>query len=556
MAIHIGYERGGWRGLIAAGVCFIMPAVLIVLVLAWAYVEYGSTPQGDALLYGIKPVIIAIVLQALVRLAPKALKSPLLWVIGAAALALYLLGYNELLILFGGAFLFMGVQALRGFSGTLALVLLGGGPAAVLQADTAAPITLWRIFLVFLKVGALLYGSGYVLLAFLRNDLVVNYGWLTDQQLLDAVAVGQFTPGPVFTTATFVGYLLAGVPGAVVATIGIFLPSFLFVALLARIMPHLRKSQWTAAFLDGINVTALALMAGVLWQIGQRGHRRHSHCDPGPCRCLPAVSVQDQLGMAGGSGRPHRAGALLCAGPVLELAYGGTMKIAVQALDCRYDLAGRLVAGQPVQPHQGLAILAHHDPAQPPILLEEIACVHKAAAHEEIVGLAFGQLAQRSCRTGDIRVGKLTVGRQPQQVYDAGRHLPHLVAQHRHQLARGGLRRIWRARIGSPATYDGGAQIDGTQPAHFDIKGRVRLERHGEIRAALLGRGVRLILQRKAFLAQQQQGRLEFGPQVEQPAHIAALLSLARILVRLLPANSRKRRESRTQPANSDLNSP
>ena len=276
MAIHIGYERGGWRGLIAAGVCFIMPAVLIVLVLAWAYVEYGSTPQGDALLYGIKPVIIAIVLQALVRLAPKALKSPLLWVIGGAALALYLLGYNELLILFGGAFLFMAVQALRSFSGTLALVLAAGTRAGLflglLQTDPAsatAPITLWRIFLVFLKVGALLYGSGYVLLAFLRSDLVVNYGWLTDQQLLDAVAVGQFTPGPVFTTATFVGYLLAGVPGAAVATIGIFLPSFLFVALLARLMPHLRKWPWTAAFLDGINVTALALMAGVLWQIGR-----------------------------------------------------------------------------------------------------------------------------------------------------------------------------------------------------------------------------------------------------------------------------------------------
>ncbi|MFN8465810.1 MAG: chromate efflux transporter [Caldilineaceae bacterium] len=276
MAIHIGYERGGWRGLIAAGVCFIMPAVLIVLVLAWAYVEYGSTPQGDALLYGIKPVIIAIVLQALVKLAPKALKSPLLWVIGVAALGLYLLGYNELLILFGGAFLFMAVQVLRGFSGTLALLLAGGARTALfgglLQADAASattPITLWRIFLVFLKVGALLYGSGYVLLAFLRSDLVVNYGWLTDQQLLDAVAVGQFTPGPVFTTATFVGYLLAGVPGAAVATIGIFLPSFLFVALLARIMPHLRKSQWTAAFLDGINVTALALMAGVLWQLGR-----------------------------------------------------------------------------------------------------------------------------------------------------------------------------------------------------------------------------------------------------------------------------------------------
>ena len=269
MAIHIGHERAGWRGLIAAGVCFIMPAVLIVLLLAWAYVEYGSTPQGDALLYGIKPVIIAVVLQALLRLVPKALKSPLLWVIGVASLALYLLGFNELLILFGGAFLFVAIQALRGFSGTLSLALLWGAQAVLPQAADATPITLGRIFLVFLKVGALLYGSGYVLLAFLRNDLVVNYGWLTDQQLLDAVAVGQFTPGPVFTTATFVGYVLAGVPGAIVATVGIFLPSFLFVALLARIMPHLRKSPWTAAFLDGINVTALALMAGVLWQIGR-----------------------------------------------------------------------------------------------------------------------------------------------------------------------------------------------------------------------------------------------------------------------------------------------
>ena len=209
MAIHIGYERGGWRGLIAAGVCFIMPAVLIVLVLAWAYVEYGSTPQGDALLYGIKPVIIAIVLQALVRLAPKALKSPLLWAIGAAALALYLLGYNELLILFGGAFLFMADSGAARLLWDVALLLMGGARAAAAPgsdaASTTTPITLWRIFLVFLKVGALLYGSGYVLLAFLRSDLVVNYGWLTDQQLLDAVAVGQFTPGPVFTTATFVG---------------------------------------------------------------------------------------------------------------------------------------------------------------------------------------------------------------------------------------------------------------------------------------------------------------------------------------------------------------
>ncbi len=270
MAIHIGYERAGWRGLIAAGICFIMPAVLIVLALAWAYVEYGNTPQGDALMYGIKPVIIAIVVQALSRLVPTALKGPLLATIGISALALYLLGVNELLVLFGGALLVVAIQAVRRFPLPVAMLLpLAGLESGLRQAGTNNPVSLDRLFLIFLKVGALLYGSGYVLLAFLRNDLVVNYGWLTDQQLLDAVAIGQFTPGPVFTTATFIGYLLAGIPGAIVATLGIFLPSFFFVALLARIVPYIRKSPWTAAFLDGVNVAALGLMAGVTWQLGR-----------------------------------------------------------------------------------------------------------------------------------------------------------------------------------------------------------------------------------------------------------------------------------------------
>ena len=270
MAIHIGYERAGWRGLLAAGLCFIMPAVLIVLALAWLYVEYGSTPQGDALMYGIKPVIIAIVVQALYKLVPTALKGGLLAAVGVGALAAYLLGVNELIVLFGGALLVVALQAAQGFPQSVAALLpLTGLPYWLAQSTTPTIISLDRIFLVFLKVGALLYGSGYVLLAFLRNDLVVNYGWLTDQQLLDAVAIGQFTPGPVFTTATFIGYVLAGVPGAVVATIGIFLPSFFFVALLARIMPYIRKSPWSAAFLDGVNVTALGLMAGVTWQLGR-----------------------------------------------------------------------------------------------------------------------------------------------------------------------------------------------------------------------------------------------------------------------------------------------
>lgn len=274
MAIHIGYERAGWRGLVAAGLCFILPAVLIVLALAWAYMAYGNTPQGDALMYGIKPVIIAIVVQALYRLVPSALKGPLLAAVGIGALGLYLLGLNELVILFGCALLVVVMQTMRRLPPSAVALL----PFATLKdflprlpEALAGPgaVPLDRLFLIFLKVGALLYGSGYVLLAFLRNDLVVNYGWLTDQQLLDAIAVGQFTPGPVFTTATFIGYMLAGVPGAVVATIGIFLPSFCFVALLARIMPYLRRAAWTADFLDGVNVAALGLMAGVTWQLGR-----------------------------------------------------------------------------------------------------------------------------------------------------------------------------------------------------------------------------------------------------------------------------------------------
>lgn len=271
MAIHIGYERAGWRGLVSAGLCFIMPAVLIVLALAWVYVEYGTTPQGNALMYGIKPVIIAIVLQALYRLVPAALKSPILIAVGIAALILYLLGINELLVLFGGALVVVLIQAARRFpqaaAAWLPLATFKNVLPQQLAAGESAPLA--QLFLIFLKAGALLYGSGYVLLAFLRNDLVLHYEWMTEQQLLDAIAIGQFTPGPVFTTATFIGYTLAGIPGAVVATVGIFLPSFLFVALLARIMPHIRKSPWTAAFLDGVNVSALGLMAGVTWQLGR-----------------------------------------------------------------------------------------------------------------------------------------------------------------------------------------------------------------------------------------------------------------------------------------------
>jgi chromate transporter len=269
MAIHIGYDRAGWRGLVAAGVCFILPATLIVGLLAWAYVEYGRTPQGEALLYGIKPVIIAIVLQALIRLGRTAVKGPLLAMIGVAALLLYLFGVNELLLLFGGGLVLVALQAIRQapkWSGIFLPLIAVSGLARLIEP---APVRLDQLFFIFLKIGSVLYGSGYVLLAFLRNDFVLRLGWLTDQQLLDAVAIGQFTPGPVFTTATFIGYVLAGVPGAVLATIGIFLPSFCFVALLNRIVPYLRRWVWTAVLLDGVNLAALGLMAGVTWQLGR-----------------------------------------------------------------------------------------------------------------------------------------------------------------------------------------------------------------------------------------------------------------------------------------------
>src|SRR5215213_6324026 len=255
MVIHVGYLRAGWRGLLLAGTLFILPAATIVLALAWAYAQFGSTPAGEALLYGIKPVVIAVVAQALWGLGRTALRGPLLFGVGASAAALYLLGFNELIILFGGALLVLIVRTVRRLSpgqlraaiaapfAALPLTML---PASLLQT-ALVPVSLGTLFLTFLKIGAVLYGSGYVLLAFLRNDFVERLGWLSDQQLLDAVAIGQMTPGPVFTTATFVGYLVAGVPGAILATVGIFLPAFVFVALLHPLVPRLRRDPWTAA---------------------------------------------------------------------------------------------------------------------------------------------------------------------------------------------------------------------------------------------------------------------------------------------------------------------
>jgi chromate transporter len=250
MAIHIGHRRGGWKGLIVAGACFILPAMLLTLGFAWAYVKFGTLPQAKALLYGVKPVIIAVVVQALWGLGRSALKSRLLAALGVAAFIAAFLGVNELLVLLA--------------AGVLAIALRNRPVAMAID-----PAPLLGIFGFFAKVGSVLYGSGYVLLAFLRADLVDRLHWMTEAQLLDAVAVGQFTPGPVFTTATFIGYLLHGAPGALVATAGIFLPAFVFVALSGPLIPRIRRSPVAGAFLDGVNVASLALMASVTWYLGR-----------------------------------------------------------------------------------------------------------------------------------------------------------------------------------------------------------------------------------------------------------------------------------------------
>ncbi|HZK51387.1 MAG TPA: chromate efflux transporter [Actinomycetota bacterium] len=262
LAIHIGYERAGWAGLLVAGSSFIVPAMLIVMAFAWAYVEYGSTPAGEALLYGVQPVVIAIVVHALAKLAPTAAKDWLLRGIVVVSIGLFLAGMNELLILFGLGLLVMLVRnAARLGSGAAQMLL--PVPLILWAQDAGVPVTLERLFLTFLKIGAVLYGGGYVILAFLQNDFVDRLGWLTQQQLIDAVSVGQVTPGPVFTTATFIGYVLKGVPGALLATLAIFLPSFFFVAISHRYIERMRSSKWFSGLLDGVNAAAVGLMAGV-----------------------------------------------------------------------------------------------------------------------------------------------------------------------------------------------------------------------------------------------------------------------------------------------------
>lgn len=266
VAHHIGYLRGGWRGMLVAGVCFIVPAMLIVLAIAVFYTRYNELPAVAGLLYGVKPVVIAIILHALWSLGRAALKNIRLLGLGVFVFTAFFLGLNEILLLLGSGLFVMFLRNIRQFTFLKTFPALGWW---AIPAIVAQPFTPGALFLTFLKIGAVMYGSGYVLLAFLRADFVERLGWLTDTQLLDAVAIGQFTPGPLFTTATFIGYLLGDIPGALVATLGIFLPSFIFVAITNPWISRLRNSALAAAFLDGVNAAALALMAAVTWQLGR-----------------------------------------------------------------------------------------------------------------------------------------------------------------------------------------------------------------------------------------------------------------------------------------------
>jgi chromate transporter len=310
LAIHIGLQRGGVLGLLLGGACFILPAALLVGILAWAYVRFGSLPALAGVLQGVKPVVIAIVLQALVGFGKTALKSWTAVALALLAAVATALGAEPLLVLLATGLASLAVRAARrppaaaGLAGLPGLPGLGAlAPAA---AGAGAAFTLGGLFLVFLKIGAVLFGSGYVLLAFLRTDLVERLGWLTEAQLLDAVAVGQVTPGPVFTTATFVGYVLGGAAGAAVATVAIFLPAFVLVGLSGPLVPRLRRSPLAGAFLDGVNLASLALMAVVTAQFAAGALR------------LPAGAAATPLGWAAAL---LPAVALFAASAVLLLRY-------------------------------------------------------------------------------------------------------------------------------------------------------------------------------------------------------------------------------------------
>jgi chromate transporter len=274
MAIHIGYIYAGWLGLIVAGVCFIFPAVLITGLFAYLYVNYGTLPQVLPLLYGIKPVVLAIIINAIWGLGKKAIKTRKLLVIAiAVGLITWFAKVNEVMALLLGGIL--GMIWLRS-GNQINLMIIGLTTSTFLQTTATVntainnhvSVPLWQLGLFFLKVGSVLFGGGYLLIAFLQGGLVEEFGWLTQQQLLDAIAIGQFTPGPVLSTATFIGYIIAGFPGAIVATLGIFFPSFLLVAALNPFMNPIRNSSWTRPFLDAVNVSAVALMVLTTIQLG------------------------------------------------------------------------------------------------------------------------------------------------------------------------------------------------------------------------------------------------------------------------------------------------
>ncbi|GAB4468321.1 MAG: chromate efflux transporter [Elainellaceae cyanobacterium] len=272
LAIYLGYDRAGWRGLVLAGTCFILPAMLIVWALAAVYVRYQAIPQVEWLLYGVKAVVIAIIVQALWKLGQKALKDWPTWIVAIAVIALFATGLNEIALLLLGGVAVMLIKNLgrREPGAPLLLVPLSFLAQTGTTPASAANSPTWgSVFLLFVKIGAVLYGSGYVLLAFLEREFVQRTGWLTSQQILDAVAVGQVTPGPVFTTATFVGYLLAGNGGAIAATIAIFLPAFALVLIINPFLPKLRQSCWVSGFLDGVNAASLGLMAVVTWTLAR-----------------------------------------------------------------------------------------------------------------------------------------------------------------------------------------------------------------------------------------------------------------------------------------------
>jgi chromate transporter len=265
MTMHIGHERAGWKGLAVAGCCFIFPAVIITAFFAWLYQRYGQLPQAQPFIYGIKPAIIAVVVSLMISLGKKALKSLESGIIGVVAAIAVVAGLNEIYVLFGSGFLGILLYLLKKpnktANGIFPFVLLQVSNQSINLPDI-------KLFLTFLKIGSILYGSGYVLFAFLDAELV-SKGLLTKQQLVDAIAVGQFTPGPVFSSATFIGWQMGGLTGAIAATVGIFLPSFLFVALLNPLIPRLRSSKIMSAFLDTVNIVSIAIILSVIVEIGK-----------------------------------------------------------------------------------------------------------------------------------------------------------------------------------------------------------------------------------------------------------------------------------------------